>query len=181
MDKLGPICRSVEDCALVLDAIHGADGLDATAVNRQFAWPSPRSVKTLRVGYFEPGEKDASPQPELKILRDLGVTLVPIKLPDQVPASALTVILDAEATAVFDPLVRGGNLEGTGLWPNSFRRGELIPAVEYLRANRIRTRLMQQMEELMRTVDMYVNGNDLTITNLTGHPTVILPVGTETR
>ncbi len=189
MDKLGPICRSVEDCALVLDAIHGADGRDPSAVNRPFVWPSSRDLKSLRVGYFErknAGTDKEQPQPaddrpELKALRELGVTLVPIQLPDKLPVSALTVILDAESTAVFDELVRGNKLEGTGLWPNSFRRGQLIPAVEYLRANRIRTQLMQQMAELMKHVDCYVGGNDLTITNFTGHPTVVLPNGVEMK
>jgi Asp-tRNA(Asn)/Glu-tRNA(Gln) amidotransferase A subunit family amidase len=181
MDKLGPICRSVEDCALVFDAVHGADGLDPTAVNRPFAWPAPRDVKSLRVGFFEANTTDESQQLVLAALRELGVTLVPIRLPDSLPASALTIILDAEATAVFDGLVRGGKLEGTGRWPNSFRRGELIPAVEYLRANRIRSQLMRQMEELMRTIDVYVGGDDLTITNFTGHPSVIFPIGVETR
>jgi Asp-tRNA(Asn)/Glu-tRNA(Gln) amidotransferase A subunit family amidase len=111
----------------------------------------------------------------------LGVTLVPIELPKEIPASALTVILDAESTAVFDELVRQKRLEGTGLWPNSFRRGQLIPAVEYLRANRVRVRLMEQMAELMTKVDAYVGGDDLTITNLTGHPTVVLPHAVETK
>ena len=185
MDKLGPICRSVEDCALVFDAIYGADGRDFSAVNRPFTWPPSRKVAALRVGYFEPKptkdgkeEVKSEDRPEIKILRDLGVTLVPIKLPEGLPIGALTVILDAESTAAFDELVRNDRLEGTGLWPNSFRRGEFIPAVEYLRANRHRTTLMQQMAELMKQVDCYVGGNDLTITNLTGHPTVIVPNGT---
>ncbi|MGE0760145.1 MAG: amidase, partial [Pirellulaceae bacterium] len=174
MDKLGPITRCVEDAALVFDALYGSDGLDPTVVDRPFSWPCPRDIRSLRVGYFEP---EGSSPPELDILSQLGVSLVPIRLPEGLPVGALTIILDAEATAVFDGLVREGKLEGTGLWPNSFRRGELLPAVEYLRANRIRTRLMEQMRELMATVDLYVGGDDLTITNLTGHPTVILPVG----
>jgi Asp-tRNA(Asn)/Glu-tRNA(Gln) amidotransferase A subunit family amidase len=154
MDKLGPICRSVEDCALIFDTIHGADGLDPTAVDRPFDWPSSRDLKSLRVGYFEPAEKGDAERPELSILRELGVTLVPIKLPDSLPASALTIILDAEATTVFDGLVRE-KVDGTGRWPNSFRRGELLPAVEYLRANRI-TELIRR-GRLMRTV-VYVGG-----------------------
>jgi Asp-tRNA(Asn)/Glu-tRNA(Gln) amidotransferase A subunit family amidase len=93
----------------------------------------------------------------------------------------LTIILDAEATTVFDDLVRQGKLEGTGLWPNSFRRGEFLTAVEYLRANRIRSQLMQQMEKMMEQVDCYVGGNDLTITNFTGHPTVVVPNGVDKR
>jgi Asp-tRNA(Asn)/Glu-tRNA(Gln) amidotransferase A subunit family amidase len=181
MDKIGPITRSIEDCALILDAIHGADGLDPTAVDRSFAWPSPQAVKSMRVGYFESKEKPMDQRSELTVLRDLGATLIPIELPSDISAGPLTIILDTESTAVFDELVRQKRLEGTGLWPNSFRRGQLIPAVEYLRANRLRMRLMEQMAELMKTVDAYVGGNDLTITNLTGHPTVILPHAANTK
>ena len=179
MDKVGPICRSVEDCALILDAIYGADGLDPTTVNRPFAWPPTQPVKSLRVGYFEIKDKPADERNELRVLRELGMSLIPIELPKEIPASALTVILDAESTAVFDDLVRQKKLDGTGPWANSFRRGQLIPAVEYLRANRIRVRLMEQMAELMQKVDVYVGGDDLTITNLTGHPTIVLPHAVE--
>jgi Asp-tRNA(Asn)/Glu-tRNA(Gln) amidotransferase A subunit family amidase len=78
-------------------------------------------------------------------------------------------------------LTRSGVTEGIGNWPNAFRQGEFIPAVEYLRANRIRTLLMREMEELMQGVDAYVGGDDLALTNLTGHPTVVLPNGTQNR
>jgi Asp-tRNA(Asn)/Glu-tRNA(Gln) amidotransferase A subunit family amidase len=88
-------------------------------------------------------------------------------------------ILSAEASAAFDDLTRNGVSDGIGVWPNEFRRGEFIPAVEYIRANRIRTLLMQAMAEVMSKVDVYVTGAgpDLLITNLTGHPSVVLPNG----
>ncbi|MFL5342621.1 MAG: amidase [Gemmataceae bacterium] len=176
MDKLGPICRSVEDCALVFGAIHGFDGLDAAAVDRPFSWPAKRPLKELKVGYFEqtmPAEK----RDELRVLKDLGVTLVPIKAPSKYPVGALHLILDVEAASAFDDLARTGDLEGLNFWQPTFRRGQFIPAVEYLRANRIRTLLMQEMDEIMKSVDLYVGGNDLLVTNLTGHPTVVLPTG----
>ena len=76
MDKVGPIARSVEDCALVFGAIHGFDGLDPAAVERPFAWPAPRDLRALKVGYVErAGDKDRA---ELRVLRELGVQLVPI-------------------------------------------------------------------------------------------------------
>jgi Asp-tRNA(Asn)/Glu-tRNA(Gln) amidotransferase A subunit family amidase len=174
MDKIGPIARNVEDCALIFAAIHGADGLDAAAQDRPFDWPLARDLRALRVGYCDNG-KDAAGREDLRVLRDLGVQLVPIKLPDKHPAGSLTLILDTEAAAAFDDLTRRGVTEGLNDWPQTFRRGEFVPAVEYLRANRIRTLLMQDMEEVMRQVDLYVGGNDLVITNLTGHPTVVLP------
>jgi Asp-tRNA(Asn)/Glu-tRNA(Gln) amidotransferase A subunit family amidase len=174
MDKLGPIARSVEDCALVLGAIHGADGLDLAAVERPFTWPCRRDLRTLKVGYFE-GRTDVKDRADLRVLRDLGVELVPIKLPDTPAVAPLRLILTTEAAAAFDDLTRQGVTEGLNNWPRSFRLGQFIPAVEYLRANRIRTLLMRQMEELMTQVDLYVRGDDLLLTNLTGHPTVVLP------
>ena len=180
MDKLGPICRSIEDCALVFGAIHGADGQDAAAVDRPFRWPSERPLKELRVGYFE-GKKDVADRKELGVLKDLGVQLVPVQLPDKYPAGDLRIILTAEASAAFDDLTRRGVTEGLNTWPGSFREGEYIPAVEYIRANRVRTLLMREMERLFEKVDLYVDlgpiFRDLTITNLTGHPTAVLPNG----
>ncbi len=176
MDKLGPFARSVEDCALVFGAIHGYDGLDPTAVDRPFSWPARRDVRSLRVGYFE-GERAARRSPEIGVLRELGVKLVPIKLPKQYPVSALTLILNTEAAAVFDELTRDGVSDGIGRWASTFRQGQFVPAIEYLRASRVRTLLMREMEEVMAPIDAYVGGDDLTLTNLTGHPTVVIPDG----
>jgi Asp-tRNA(Asn)/Glu-tRNA(Gln) amidotransferase A subunit family amidase len=175
MDKIGPIGRSVEDCALVFGAIHGADGMDPSAVDRPFTWPLARDLRSLRVGYVEgQGDKDRR---DLAVLRDLGVKLVPIKLPLKPYLSALRLILNVEAAAVFDELTRQGVTEGLNSWPQTFRQGQFVPAVEYLRANRIRSLVMQEMEEAVSQVDLYVGGNDLVLCNLTGHPTVVLPNG----
>jgi Asp-tRNA(Asn)/Glu-tRNA(Gln) amidotransferase A subunit family amidase len=114
---------------------------------------------------------------ELKVLRELGVRLVPIKLPDKYPVQALNLILDVEAATVFDDLLRRGVTGGVNNWPLIWRTAELVPGVEYLRANRIRTLLMRAMDEVMEKVDLYVGGGDLLLTNLTGHPTVVLPNG----
>ncbi len=171
MDKLGPLCRSVEDCALVFDAIHGADPNDPCSVSRPFSWPGKKPLKGLKVGTF--GER-----PEWKVLKELGVELVPIKLPNELPVQALNVILTVECAAAFDDLTRNGVSEGYGrFWGSTFREGQFITAVEYLRANRIRTLMMAEMAKVMEKVDLYIGGNDLFITNLTGHPTVCLPNG----
>jgi Asp-tRNA(Asn)/Glu-tRNA(Gln) amidotransferase A subunit family amidase len=180
MDKIGPIARSVEDCALVLGAIHGFDGLDPAAVERPFAWPSRRELRSLRIGYFEGGVA-AKARDDLRVLRDLGVKLVPIQLPGQLPIGAMYMILETEAATAFDELTRKGITEGLNSWPQTFRLGQFVPAVEYLRANRIRTLMMRQMEETMAKVDAYVGGNDLVLTNLTGHPTVVMPNGFQKR
>ena len=205
MDKLGPIARSVEDCALVFGAIHGADGLDPSAVERPFSWPLGRDVRSLRVGYLvdlfeEDRGKNAEKEEDkararewqefdlrtLEVLRKLGVNLVPIKLSDRIPVGALALILTAEAATAFDELVRTRKTDQLvrqveQAWPNVFRQGELIPAVEYIRANRIRTLAMRELEDALGDVDAYVapsfGGDHQLLTNLTGHPAVVLPNG----
>jgi Asp-tRNA(Asn)/Glu-tRNA(Gln) amidotransferase A subunit family amidase len=134
-----------------------------------------RDLRSLRVGYF--GGEAAEDRPEMKVLRDLGVKLVPIKLPDRQPLNALRFILTVESATAFDDVTRQGITEGLNAWPRTFRQGQFVTAVEYLRANRVRSLIMQEMEETMSQVDCYVGGNDLLLTNLTGHPTIVLPNG----
>jgi Asp-tRNA(Asn)/Glu-tRNA(Gln) amidotransferase A subunit family amidase len=178
MDKVGPIARSVEDCALVFGAVHGADGLDSAAVDRPFSWPSRREVRSLRVGYVESGT-DAKDREELRVLRDLGVQPIAIKLPEKYPLGPLRLILNAEAAAAFDELTRQGVTAGLNEWPGIFRQAMFVSAVDYIRANRIRTLVMREMATLMEGLDAYVGtgGRDLLLTNLTGHPSVVLPNG----
>jgi Asp-tRNA(Asn)/Glu-tRNA(Gln) amidotransferase A subunit family amidase len=180
MDKIGPIARSVQDCALVFSIIQGHDHRDATTVVRPFAWPPRRSLSGLRVGYFEGQNKDRE-RPELEVLGDLGVQLIAIELPKEPPAGPAVAILNAEAATAFDDLLRTGNIEGLNRWPRSWRTAQFLPAVEYIRANRVRTLLMDKMNSLFQQVDLYVGGNDLLITNLTGHPTVVMPNGFRSR
>src|SRR5262249_18646579 len=118
MDKIGPIARSVEDCALVFGAVHGADGLDSAAVDRPFAWPMARDLRTLRVGYVG-GERPAKERRELDVLRALGVTLVAVKPPAPAYLTALRVILTVEAAAAFDEITRQGVTEGLNTWPRT--------------------------------------------------------------
>ncbi len=191
MDKIGPICRSAEDCALVFNAIYGPDGKDRTVLNHSFQWVSGRDIKTLRVGYlkgaFESEYRNKeNDQAVLATFQKLGVELIPIRLPDM-PVGAMRFILSAEAAAAFDELTRSNRddllvRQSRGAWPNSFRQSRMVPAVEYIQANRLRTLLMQRMEELMQDIDVYLaptsaRSSNLMITNLTGHPTVVLPQG----
>lgn len=185
MDKLGPMCRSLEDCELVLAVIQGADDLDPTVQDLPFQAAAPRSVKGLRVGYTSRFAKRERDRHVLEELEALGVELVEIELPD-FPLQALDPILTAEAAAAFDALTRDGRDELlvrqiAQAWPNVFRTARLIPAVEYINANRARMQLMAQMDEAMKDVDLYVHssfsGPTLRITNATGHPTAIAPCG----
>jgi Asp-tRNA(Asn)/Glu-tRNA(Gln) amidotransferase A subunit family amidase len=193
MDKIGPICRSAEDCALVFNAIFGPDGKDFTLVDRPFEWDPAIDIKTLRIGYVKDlfdidEEKYPSKKHDAKVLetfRSLGVNLIPIKLPD-FPVNSLAYILNAEAAAAFDRLTRIGKddmlvRQVRRAWPNVFRQARLIPAVEYIQANRFRTALIQQMAEILKHIDAYIvpsdGGDHLLLTNLTGHPAVVVPNG----
>lgn len=176
MDKIGPIARSLEDCAIVFAAIHGSDGQDPSVVDQPFDWPNAKPLQAMKVGYTE-SRRDDEERPELERLRELGVQLVKIELPQDIPSRGLTNVLDAEAATVFDQLTRTNNTEGLNAWGNIFRKAEFMTAVEYLRAMRVRRKLMEAMEEAISGVDLYVNGNDLVIANLTGHPTTVFPTG----
>jgi Asp-tRNA(Asn)/Glu-tRNA(Gln) amidotransferase A subunit family amidase len=178
MDKLGPICRSAEDCALVFQAIHGADGLDPSAVDRPFDWPVNVDMKRISVGYVDDGRKLADRE-ALQVFKDRGCKLVEIQLPSELPTWPLTNILYAEAAAQFDPLTRAGIEKGLNSWPRSFRRAEFVPAVEYLRAQRIRSMLQDEMQQIMEQVDVFVDGgrDEALITNMTGHPAIAMPSG----
>jgi Asp-tRNA(Asn)/Glu-tRNA(Gln) amidotransferase A subunit family amidase len=178
MDKVGPIARSVEDCALIFGAVHGADAKDPAAVDRPFNWPNSRDLKSLRIGYLENGT-EAKDREELRVLRDLGLQPVAIKLPNSYPLAPLRHILNAEAGAAFDELTRQGITAGLNEWPAIFRQAMFFSAVDYIRANRIRTLVMREMEAVMANLDAYVSvgPRDLLLTNLTGHPSVVMPNG----
>jgi Asp-tRNA(Asn)/Glu-tRNA(Gln) amidotransferase A subunit family amidase len=195
MDKLGPLCRSAEDCALVLDAIHGADGIDATARTVPFNWDADRPLGELRIGYFQSAfaadrQGRDFDDAALERLREAGVSLIPVELPDDYPLNALRIILNAEAGAAFDELTRSGRddllvRQTPGSWPNSFRAARMIPAVEYIQANRVRRMIMAALDAAMAGVDVFVtpsfggagNNGVLLMTNLTGHPAAVVPNG----
>ena len=190
MDKIGPICRTVEDCALVFNAIIGPDGIDQTIVDLPFNYNANAKLSNLRIGYYQSAfEKDTTFKTQndavLAKLRAAGATLIPIELPDY-PINDLSFILSAEAAAAFDELTRSGKddllvRQIKNAWPNAFRAARFIPAVEYIQANRVRYLVIQAMEKLMQTVDVYVTpsfgGSNLLLTNLTGHPCVVVPNG----
>lgn len=190
MDKIGPICRTVEDCALVFAAIYGPDGKDQTVYDVPFNYNPAIKLGNLRIGYLKSDFDSVKEGKEfndqaLSVLRKLGASLVPIELP-QYPVNDLSIILTAEAGAAFDELTRSGKddllvRQIKDAWPNVFRLSRFIPAVEYIQANRIRNLLIQDMASLMKDVDMYVapsfQGDNLLLTNLTGHPCVVVPNG----
>ena len=207
MDKLGPICRSAEDCALVLDAIRGPDGHDLACADAPFRWDARRPLSGLRVGFVQaafdlpvadPKDPKRVQHPTkpfddaaLAVLRDrLGVHLTPVALPEA-PYDAMRVILTAEAAAAFDALTRSERdrelvQQGRSDWANTFRTARFIPAVDYVNANRQRVLAMRAWARLFegpQAVDVIVTPTtaagltQLVGTNLTGHPAVIVPHG----
>jgi len=225
MDKLGPICRTVEDCALVLDAIYGRDGVDRTVQPAAFSWDANLDWRKLRVGYLKTAferkpdaqqeaskeEPPATPEEQKKRveqekrreatharaeydrkyndaalakLREMGVNLVPVEMP-KFPYDAMVAMLIAESAAAFDELTRTGRdklltSQKDHDWPNTFRTARFIPAVEYIQAARARRMAMDAVARVFDNLDVIVTptgGEQLVITNLTGHPAVILPNG----
>lgn len=175
MDKIGPMARHIDDCGLVFDAIHGADNGDPTSVDRWFQWPMQVDLSKLKIGHVEAVPLEAADQKILSLLEDLGANIVPISLPDEFPEWAMSLMLDAEAATIFHDLVAAKNVDGLNRWPEIFRKMHFMTAVDYLHAARLRTRLMQEMADVFRSVDLYIGGGDLGICNLTGHPTVVIP------
>src|SRR5260221_14389536 len=179
-DTVGPMCRSAEDCAIVFHAIYGPDGKDNSILDVPFAWDATADVRTLRVGYLRSPFNDASArqngEESLRVIRSLGVQVVPFELPD-VAIEAIDFIRYAETAAAFDDLTRSGRLRDVEHGPEQsprpaeIRPARFIPAVEYIQANRYRMRVMEQMDAAMSGLDLFIGAN-LTLTNRTGHPVI---------
>ena len=189
MDKLGPICHTVEDCALIFQTILGSDGRDNTVVDEPFSWNLKKPMKSLKVGYLKDEfSKDETHQfwntRVFDTLKGQGIELHEVKLPD-LPFNDIVYILHCEAATAFDDLTLSGQVDdmvrqGEDTWPNVFRWARFIPAVEYIKANRIRTLLIDEMNKLFDSFDIVIGpslGNNLSVTNLTGHPCVVVPTG----
>ena len=192
MDKIGPMCRGVEDCAAALNAIYGPDGRDLTVGDVPFNWKPARPLSQMKIGYLKTEFDQQQDQSEresiedaIAALRAAGAKLQPIELP-KFSTAALRIILVAEAATAFDDITRNNEInklsgQEPNDWPNTFRSSRFIPAVEYIRAQRARTVLMREMDTLMSQWDAFVSpapgSASLLVTNLTGHPAVCVPCG----
>src|SRR6266542_371885 len=189
MDKVGPICRGVEDCALVLNAIHGPDGHDRTVASDPLHWEPRKPLGGLRIGVLQKAfesfkdEEKKIYERALADLKEAGVSMTPVDLSDE-DGQRLRFLLSAEAAAAFDDITRDGRVrdlkgQAPGDWPNTFRASRLIPAVEYIRAQRGRTLLVAKFEKFMADWDVLVMPPNslLTTTNLTGNPQVVMKCG----
>lgn len=195
LDKVGPMCRSAEDCAIVFNTIYGPDDQDLAVVDRPFNWDGNRRIDWLSVGFLEAAfggdDENANAAANrndlaaLDTLRAMGVHLRPVSLPEHAEMDALQMLLVDEAAA-FDELVQNGNID---LFRQDIdepedmlmRIARLHPAVEYLQINRRRMLLMQGMARVFDEIDVLVapfSGSSIqSATSLTGHPAVAVQNG----
>ena len=198
LDKVGPICRSAEDAAVVFNYIHGTDGYDMSAVNKPFNYKQNTDIKKLKVAYAKNyfdkiTDTSRSEWKVLETYKKMGVELIPVNFPDSgvYNFNIMDIVISAECAAAFDEFTRNNiddemTQQGKFDWPNSFRVSRLMSAVEYINANRHRYLLMQKVNEVMNTIDVMIcptrgSGNQGAITNLTGHPVVCMPTGFDKR
>ncbi len=194
LDKIGPICRSAADAAIVFNYIHGTDGKDGSAVNMPFNYADKKDIKKLKIGYaknYFDKIKDTNNNDlkALAVFKQMGVELVPVNFPDSgvYQFNIMDVIIGAECAAQFDELTRNNiddllTRQTKNDWPNQFRTARFVPAVEYINAQRHRYVLMQKVNEVINQYDAIIcpsrgDGNQSAITNLTGHPVVCVPDG----
>jgi len=194
LDKVGPICRSAADAAVVFNYIHGTDGKDGSAVNKPFNFTPNKDIKKLKIAYaknYFDKIKDTS-RNEFKVLdefKKLGVQLIPVNFPDSgvYNFNIMDVVIGVECAAQFDEMTRLNiddalTRQTKNDWPNQFRTARFVPAVEYINAQRHRYTLMQKVNEVMQQYDVIIcpsrgDGNQSAITNLTGNPVVCVPTG----
>ena len=192
LDKVGPICRSAEDAAIVFNCLHGTDGKDQAAVNMPFNYTGKANMKGLKIAYaknyFESGDTTGNELAVLDVYRKLGAELIPVDFPDSTVYNfdMMGIIISAESAAQFDDFTRGDlddmmTRQGRYDWPTQFRSARFIPAVEYINAYRHRYVLMQKVHEVIKNYDVFIcptyGGNQVAITNLTGHPAICFPTG----
>jgi Asp-tRNA(Asn)/Glu-tRNA(Gln) amidotransferase A subunit family amidase len=196
LDKIGPICRTVEDTVLVLSAINGFDPDDNGSIDASFNYDASASIEGLRVGYIPSSFKDEGStdvdRDALEAMRQLNVELVEVSLPE-LPYMSLLNVVYAEAAAAFEELTlnnRDDELvwQAKGAWPNVFRKARFLSAVDHIQLDRLRYKTMGVMDEVFSKVDMMIGpfmvGPMLVITNFTGHPCLHLRAGfgrTKTR
>lgn len=197
MDKVGPICRSAEDCEIVLAAIYGKDPLDPTTNEVPFI-PETSGIGELKIAKLGADiESDSRTQRGKNVLEavellesKLNGQFDTLSLPRNYPYRSFDIILRAEAGAFFDELVRSGAVDNMveqhqGSRAVSLRQARFIPAVEYLQANRERRRLIEEINSLFKEYDVIIapsaRSNQLQITNLTGHPVISVPTGFDER
>ena len=190
MDKAGPICRTAEDCAIVLDALSGSDPRDQASVDRPLHWDPNLSMKGKKVGVFNGSalsefDGDTGYEDYLKILQSHGAELKEIQITQ--PNDGVHIDLSVECAAAFDDFTRSNDINDlkNSAWPRIFRAHRYVTAVEYLQAMRARVELMAKFEEEFADFDFIATpargSYSLFITNRTGHPQISVPFGEDEK
>ena len=187
-DKVGPICRTVEDCAVVFNTIHGRDHIDHSVLDVPFNWDHTCDVSRFRVGFVEsyltmkPRDESQgfmleSYKDAVKRVKRMGIQLIPIERPSE-QWNKFGLIMVTEAAAAHDELTISGKdkLLTNSPWAETFRMCRFIPAVEYIQANRARTLRIQEVDKLFDQVDVLL-GSFINFANLVGLPEVVIPYG----
>jgi Asp-tRNA(Asn)/Glu-tRNA(Gln) amidotransferase A subunit family amidase len=191
LDKIGPICRNAEDAAFVFAAINGTDGLDRSAVKHAFNYHGRIDWKKIRIAfasnYFNKLPADAPEWNVLETYKTMGANLQPVVFPDSAiyPFEIMEIVLGSETSAAFDELTRTNRddlieRQDKDFWPTIFRAGRMIPATEYINANRLRYALCMDINDFMKNYDVVIIpsfGKHMATTNLTGHPAICMPIG----
>lgn len=193
LDKIGPMCRYVEDNAVVLSVLNGYDEFDTGSIEMGFAYDGRQPVSELTIGFdpawFTGEEVSEVDRTALEALRRLGAEIREISLPD-LPVSQISAALDVEPAAAFEELTLSGRddlmrRQIDNAWPNAFRESRYLSAVDYLQAERLRRRVMQQAHEFFDQVDVVFGPSFgtpmLSLTNYTGHPSLAMRAGFEER
>ncbi len=190
-DKIGALCRSAEDAAIVFNYIHGADSYDQSSINFAFNYTGSVDISKLKIAYaknyIDTLPETSTEKQTLISLKKMGAHITPIDFPDSLHGDEiLSLIIGVESAAAFDPLTRSNQddemvQQNKDRWPNTFRTSRFIPAVEYINACRLRYLIMKKMDPILDAYDIIITppevGDQLAITNLTGNPSITLPNG----
>ncbi|KAL8170441.1 hypothetical protein V2J09_022245, partial [Rumex salicifolius] len=180
LDKLGPFCRSAIDCAIILDAVRGKDPDDISSRELNFKDPFYVDLTKLTVGYLDDAEMEV-----VDVLASKGVKVVPFTLNYTVSSvqGILNFTMDVDMLAHFDEWQRSNkddSYEAQDQWPLELRRARVIPAVDYLQAQRARGKLVQEVRKSF-TVDAFIGNatewEKVCMGNLVGLPVMVVPVG----
>jgi len=190
LDKIGPICRSVEDTGIVLSTLNGYDENDLSSIRAPFNFDTSKNIKDLVIGYLPEAFEDGATEVDraaLKVAMSLGAKVKEVKLED-LPYMSLINILYAEAAAAFEHLTLSDEddtltWQDDGAWPNTFRKARFLSAVDHVQLDRLRYLVMKALDNLFSEIDVLIGPFDtgpmLVASNFTGHPCLHLRAGFE--
>lgn len=190
LDKVGPICRCVEDTGIVLSVLNSHDKDDRFNIKAPFSFDNSKNIDDLIIGYLPEAFKEGASELDrntLKIAMGLGVRVKEVEL-EELPYMSLINILYAEAAAAFEDLTLSDvddtlTWQDNDAWPNTFRKARFLSAVDHVQLDRLRYLVMKALDNLFNEIDILIGPFDtgpmLVASNFTGHPCLHLRVGYE--